>query len=193
MGEILGHEVHLDGSLRLQTLRLGDKPFQFEGPVLPAPQGNRAEGAPVIAALAHLQIAHVPRPDRDPLAGMEPPERGRRREQAARPQFGHEAVEVAQPEQQVDLGERRCQFIPVALDHAPHRHHPAARPLSLQASGLEKRLDRFFLRRIDEPARVDEDDFGLRRVHALRAVADEFREQALRVDRVLVAAEADEA
>ena len=67
-------------------------------------------------------------------------------------------------------------------------------PSVLQTAGLDHRVDRLLLGRVDEAAGVDDDDLGVARsLTVLGAASDELREVALAVDGVLVAAEGDEA
>jgi hypothetical protein len=66
MGEILRHEVQLARTLRLEQLRLADDVGEGEGAMPAAHQGNGAEGAPVVAPFADLQIAHVRQLAREP-------------------------------------------------------------------------------------------------------------------------------
>jgi len=51
------------------------------------------------------------------------------------------------------LGQRLGQLVPVPLGQAPHGHHPGT-----AAGGIEQFPDRLVFRRLDEAAGVDQDD-----------------------------------
>ena len=96
-------------------------------------------------------------------------------------------------EKEIDLGQRLDQLVLVALHHAADATTAWQRPVVLQPSRLDDRVDRLLLRRVDEAARVDDDHLGLGEVvGVLGAAIGELREVALGVDGVLVAAEGDE-
>ena len=67
MRQVLRHEVDLPRALCLEELRLTNHLVQRKRPVLAAHQWNGAEGASMIAPLAHLEI-----PDVRSVAGKEP-------------------------------------------------------------------------------------------------------------------------
>jgi hypothetical protein len=82
----------------------------------------------------------------------------------------------------------------VPLHHAPDGDERAAGAGRLQPAGFHDGVDGLALRRVDEAAGVDDDDLGVLEVRrVLDAAVDETRQVALGVDRVLVAAEGDEA
>ena len=191
VGEILRDEIHLDRSLRFEPPGLLHQPPEPEGAVTTAPQGDGAERAPVVAALADLQVAHVAGSERKPVAGM----RGARplRQQSALDQLGHEPVEIAQAQEQIHFGEGGLEFVPVALDHAPDGDDRAAPSLALEPPRLEQGLDRLLLGGVDEAAGIHQDDVGVRQIrHASRTASHERGEHPFGVDRVLVAPEAHE-
>ena len=67
-----------------------------------------------------------------------------------------------------------------------------AAALRLESRGLDHRVDRLFLRGIDEPAGVDDDHFRVGEIRGVfRGKIRELREVALAVDGVLVAAKRD--
>ncbi len=159
--------------------------------MLAAHERDGAERASVIASFADLEIAHVWE-----LAGIHPNAgvlHPRSADQAPRLERRNELAHLGRAEEEVHLGKLRLELRLVALDHAPHGHHCLTTTVGLASSRLDERLDRLLLRRVDEPARVDDDDVGvIERRRELGAVAEELREVALAVDGILVAAKSDE-
>ena len=88
---------------------------------------------------------------------------GRDRRAASREKalLGEPRDQVPHPretEEDVHLGDLALEFRPVPLDHAPDRRDSPDPPLLLHRAGLENRLDRLLLRRLDESAGVDHDE-----------------------------------
>jgi hypothetical protein len=181
--EVLRHEVDLAGPLELEQLRLAHHVGRRERAVPPAHQRDRAERAPVVAPLAHLEVPHARQ-----VAAEDPHARVRRerlgRQHAARGELRDEPVHLAGAEEQVDLGQRLGEFRLVPLHHAADRDQRLAGAVGLELPGLHDRVDRLLLGRVDEAARVHQDHLGLGHV-ARRGgpVGDELGEVALGVDR----------
>ena len=158
----------------------------------PPHQRNRAKRASVIAAFAHLEV-----PDVRKVAAVLPhawvQRRKRRDEDAPLDQRGDEAIRIRCAEEEIDLWELTGQFLPMPLDHAPHRHDGAARAASLVPAGIDQGVDRFPLRGVDKAAGIDDNDVGGRQVvrHG-RAVGRQLGPVALGINRVLVTAQCDE-
>ena len=120
MAEILGDEVDLPRSLRLERLRLSHQPLERLGAVLPPHQRDRAERARVVAPLGDLQVAHVGLvPEELPHTGVSG---DRVVDQAPLGELGDEMMEVREAEEQVDLGDLALQLLLVALHQATDRH-----------------------------------------------------------------------
>ena len=146
----------------------------------------------MVAALRDLQVANVRRAPEEPADARVPGDRVG--DQAPRRQLGHETVQVGESEEQVDLGELLQQLLLVALDQTPDGHHRFDVALLFQLRRLEDRVDRLSLRRVDEPAGVDEDHLGVGQVGRHdRPVADQLAHEPLGIDGGLVAAEGDAA
>jgi AcrR family transcriptional regulator len=95
---------------------------------------------------------------------------------------------------EIDFRERFSQLVLVTLDHAADANYRLTSTVRLVARCFDHRIDRFLLRRVDEAARIDDDDVRFIEVAGIfAAVLGELREIALGVDCVLVAAECDEA
>jgi len=189
--EVLRHEVHLARPLHLQQLRLAHDVGGRERPVPAAHERDGAEGAAVVAPLAHLEVPHVRQLAGEQAdAGMD---RGRLADQAALHELRHEAVHLARAEEQVHLGERVRELALVTLDHAADRDHRLRPARLLQAPGFDDGVDALLLRGVDEAAGVHEDDVGvLGPVSGLGAPVGELREIPLGVDRILVTPEGDD-
>lgn len=115
-------------------------------------------------------------------------------EYAATLELGNQLVHLGGAEEEIDLGEMIEELLLVTLDHAPDGHHGLTRPVFLETSRLDQRIDGLFLRGIDEAAGIDDDDLRRREVaDGLGAPSDEARKVALAIDSVLVAAQSDEA
>ena len=193
--QVLRDEVDLARALQLEQLRLAHDVVERERAVLAAHQRDGAEGAAVVAALADLEVAHVRRVARVLAhAGM----RVDRIADAARARAssGTSRSRLGRAEEEVHLGQRVLQLGLVALDHAAHRDHRAGtRRSSLQPAGLDDRVDRLLLGRVDEAAGVDEDRRRRREASSTvlaRRGRRSSREVALGVDGVLVAAQRDD-
>ena len=100
---------------------------------------------------------------------------------------------VACPENGIDLGNLRAQLVAIALAQAAGDDQALAGARLLVLGELENRVDRLFLRRVDERARVHDQHVGLGRIRRQR-VAALLREahHHLGIDEVLRAAERDE-
>ena len=194
MREVLRDEVDLARALQLEQLRLAHDFVERERAVLAAHERDRAERAAVVAAFADLEVAHVRQVARVEAHARMRDERRLGIEHAAREQLGNEAVHLGRAEEEVDLGELARELGLVALDHASNGDDRLARAVGLAAPGVDDRVDRLLLRRVDEAAGVDDDHVGVIELgRELTAVIREQREIALAVDRVLVAAKRDEA
>src|SRR4029079_10292358 len=106
MREILGDEVELAHTLRLEELRLPHDVIERERAVFPAHQRDRAERASVVAPFADFEIANVAQP-----AGKESDTRMHRRhligaKQTALLELGDEAIDFGRTEKEVDFGQR---------------------------------------------------------------------------------------
>jgi hypothetical protein len=92
----------------------------------------------------------------------------------------------------IDLRNRFLQIAAILLDHAAGDDEPLdAAPLPL--GNLENRVDRFLLRRVNESARVDDDDVGLGKIirnDDVRLLA-QLAEHDLAVHEIFRAAEGD--
>ena len=89
----------------------------------------------------------------------------------------------------IDLRNRLLKIGAELLHHAA-ADDQALDPFSLALGDLQDGVDRLFLRRVDEAAGVDDDDFSFADLgRELRAVVRELGDVTLTVDRVLVAAE----
>src|SRR5687768_2293422 len=85
------------------------------------------------------------------------------------------------------------QLLLVPLHHAPDGDDRLAGAVLLETAGLNQRIDRLLLRRINEAAGVDDDDLGGPQIaDVLGTAPDEAREVALAVDGILVATQGDE-
>jgi hypothetical protein len=105
---------------------------------------------------------------------------------------GHDAVELVEPDEGVDLGQALGEFVPVALNHASRDDQALQSAGFLQLSGFQNGVDRFFARGLDEAARVDDDDLGfLRILDELASRTVEVAQHDLRIDEILGATEAD--
>ena len=114
-------------------------------------------------------------------------------DQPSRLELGQQPIHLRRAEEEVDLGKRLDQLVPVALHHAADGDDRLAPSLVLHPSRLDDGVERLLLGRVDEAARVDDDHLGLGEVAGiLGAVIGELCEIALGVDGVLVAAEGDE-
>jgi hypothetical protein len=160
--------------------------------MFPTHERNSAECAAVIAAFADLEVPNV-----RPVAGVDAHAgvvRQRVAEKAAFRKLRNEAVGLCRAKEEIDLGERRPELFLVPLNEATNGDNGLACTVRLVTASLDDGVDRLLLRRVDEAARVDDDDVGfLERAGRLRAVRDQFGEVALAVDRVLVAAEGEKA
>src|SRR6476660_359050 len=117
----------------------------------------------------------------------------RRAEQAALIQFRNKTLHLRRAEEDIYFGKSGYELLLVALDHAADRDNCLALAFVFVAGRFDDRIDRFFLRCVDEAARVHDDHvrlLQLRRV--LGRVVGELSEIPLAVDGVLVAAEGDE-
>src|SRR5688572_19835439 len=158
-----------------------------ERPMPAAHEWDRAERAPVVASLAHLEVAHVREFARiDSHARVR---HARIAQYATALEFGDETIHLGRAEEEVDLGKVIEELLFVALDHAADGDDRLTGAVLLEATGFDQRIDGLFLRRIDEPAGIDDDDLGGRKIaDVLSAASHEAREIALAVDGVLVAA-----
>jgi hypothetical protein len=75
-----------------------------------------------------------------------------------------DVVELAGADEGVDFRNLRAQLVAVALDEAAGDDQPTATAVRLHPRRFEDGLDRLLLRRVDKPARVDDDGVGLGRV-----------------------------
>jgi len=83
-------------------------------------------------------------------------------------------------------------FFAVALDHAAHRHQPAAGPRLLVAGGFEQGVDGFAHGAFQKPAGVDHQDLGLRRFRGqLKTGQGELVKQDFTVHQILHASQID--
>ncbi len=115
-------------------------------------------------------------------------------DQATLGQLGHEVMQVGEPEEEVDLGHFRLQFLLIALHEAADRHDGLDAALFLELRRAENRVDRFLLGRVDEAAGVDQDDVGASEVaRDDGAVPHEVTHDPLGIDGRFVAAKGDDA
>ena len=192
MAQVLRDEVDLLRPLGLQRLRLAHQPLERLGAVLAAHQRDRAERAGVIAPFGDLEVADVVG------AAQELADAGMRgdgiREQAPLSERGDELVQIGESQEEIDFRHLSCQLLLVALHQAADRHDRFDRRFLLELCRLQHRLDGLPLRRVDEPARVDEDDVGLGEVVGeAGAMPHQLPDQPLGVDGGFVAAEGDDA
>ena len=155
-------------------------------------EGNRAEGACVVASFGDLEVAHVR------LVSEVLPDSGVRRyrvpKQPSLRELRHQRVQVMEAQEHVDLGHLLPQVFLVPLDEAPHCNHGLDRSVLLELGRAQDRLDRLLLGRVDEPARVDDHHVGVLDVrHDRRAVPHELTHQALGIHGGLVTAEGNDA
>jgi hypothetical protein len=190
--QVLRHEVHLARSLQLQQLRLAHHLVHRERAVLAAHERDGAERTSVIASLAHLEVADVPQvADEEPLAGVHPKGLA---EEPPLLELWQEPVYLGGAQEQVHLGQSLEQLFLVPLHHAADPDDRTAGAALLESARLHQGVDGLPLRGVDEAARVHHDHLGVAEVvGVVRAVRGELGEVALAVDRVLVAAEGDEA
>ncbi len=191
VGEVLGDQVQLDDAPGLQRRGLGDERVRAERPVPTAPQRDGAEGAPVVAALADLQVCHVPQAADGQararvlaLAAIE---------QAAHHELRDQLGQVPESQEEVDLGDRPLQLVTVPLDHAADGDERAEPAGVFEACGIEQRVDGLFLGRVDERARVHDQHIGVGAVFGRHgALSRERGRDALGVDGVLIAPERED-
>src|SRR4051812_19668930 len=178
MREILRDEVDLDRPLCLEELRLTNHIRQGERAMAPPHEWYRAEGAAVIAPLAHLEIPDVRETAREHThTGMH---RGYVVDQPALVELRDEPIHLRRAEKEIDFGKGVRQLLLVALHHAADADHGAAASGFLEPSRLDQRVDRFLLGRVDESAGVDDDDLGFVDVgRELRAIVRELSDVAL--------------
>jgi hypothetical protein len=101
---------------------------------------------------------------------------------------------VGQADEQIDFRNLGAQLRAITLHQAAHGDDRAHRTLLLQADRAENRSNGFLLGEIDEAAGVDDDYVGILRTGPHGGTgADEPCQNMLAVDRVLVAAERDDA
>ena len=130
--------------------------------------------------------------EREALAGVSGAGSGG--EEAKSLKGGHQAVEVSQAEEEVHLGKLGRELLSVPLDQTAHSHQRLTGSVLLESGRLQNRPDRFLLRGVDEPAGVDQHDLGFVEIsRRLGSTGLERGEDSLGVDRVLVAAQADQA
>ena len=118
---------------------------------------------------------------------------GRVIDQTAIDELRHQPIHLARAQEKIDLGERFLEFLAVPLDHAAHGDDRPRPARLFQTSGFDDRIDRFFLRGVDEAAGVHENDvriLGL--LDGLGAAICQLREVAFGVNGVFVAAQRDD-
>ena len=146
----------------------------------------------MVAPLAHLEVANV-----GGVASEQSDARmngGHIIDEPARLELGQQPVHFRGAEEQVHFRQRLLELALVPLHHAAHRDDGLAHAGRLVLAGLDDGVERFLLRRVDEPARVDHDHLGLREiVRVLGATIGELGEVPFAVDGILVAAQCDEA
>ena len=150
-----------------------------------ADEGDRAEGAEIVAPLGDAKVSGVWLRRNDPAKGVHRKDAfnpGKRRK------HGGELGIIADGDDGSRFRDLGFQVIEVAFRKAADNHD--FRPVRKH---LENRVDRFFLGGFDEAARVDDDEIGVAWVaYEGESVAREHRENHLAVDEVLGAAEAHE-
>jgi hypothetical protein len=190
--EVLRDEVHLARALKLEQLRLPNDVGQRERPMPAAHQWDGAEGAAVVAALADLQVANVGKVTR--IDAHSRVIRERVPEEASLGQLRDEPIGFRGSQKEVDLGKGGGQLVLVSLHQASNRDQRLACAVGLEPSRLHNGVDRLVFRGIDETAGIHDDDVGRPEVaRFFRPVRQELCKVSLAVDRVLVAAEGDEA
>ncbi len=158
-GDILGDQVDLldpAGDQRLDFSHHRGDAARAQGA---ANARDHAVGAVVGAALGNLHVSGVVRRGEDARGGMVVEEVGEA-DGPARPlppqvlveQFD-DARRVGGADEQVDLGEFRRQFVPVALGKAAAHHQQLAAAAALPVGHLEDGVDRLFLGLADEGSR----------------------------------------
>ncbi len=178
VGGVLTDEVELPNPLRYQVPHLGFDGRDRPAPVPAAHLRDDAETAGVIATFGDLDVSvvrrrqpktrrvplrHVARLRRDQIQGRGPP-------LPATPQeaFDHLAGlrHLVQAEESVDLRQFRGKLFGKPLGHAAA--HDQFLPRVLRQTPplvrFQDGFDRFLFRRVDERARVDDEDVGIGRV-----------------------------
>jgi hypothetical protein len=193
---ILRHEVQLEHAGIHQPARLVHDVVGAPRPLLAADLRDHAERALAIASLRELQVraraagAHEAR-----VGGRHDPLR-RVTDEHAIGAAGEHALElqhVARAEEMIDLGQVFLEVARVPLAQATRDDELPARPVLPVPRELEDRVDRFLLRRVDEPARVHDDDLrGARIVDVAEPRTLGDAEHDLGVDAVLRATETHE-
>ena len=93
----------------------------------------------------------------------------------------------------VDLRNLCCELFPVLLHHAARHDDAVDLSRFLPRHLAEDRLDGLLLRRVDEAARVHDDDARLLRIRQRQPFALQMPQHHLRVDEVLGASQGDDA
>ncbi len=133
MSEVLGHQIDLLRTLRLEPLCLTYQPGERLGAVLAAHQRNGAEGAGVVAALGDLEVAHVRRVAQE-LADARMAREGVV-DQPALGERRHQVMEVGESEKQIDLRDLLLELLLVSLDETSDRDDRLHVALSLEPCG----------------------------------------------------------
>ena len=130
-------------------------------PLLAPERRDGAERARAVAALGDLHVG--PRHRRRRRGGSSSRSRtpvGLRRGSRQRRPTGAERAFAREPDDRVDLGQRGGELVAVALGHAAGDHELRAR-LAASADERQDGVDRLLACRLDERARVDDDQVGV--------------------------------
>ena len=195
---VLRDEIQLLDAGVLKLLRLADDGVDAARAELAAHLRNRAERARIRAPLADFDVRVRRAGGEEARQIFVQPHRHlplhRRGVDVVAAHGARDGFEMIEPDERVDLRNGLLQIGAVLLHHAAADDQPLhAFPFALR--DLQDRVDRLLLRRVDEAARIDDDDIGLVEVVRDRdgGITLKLSKHDLGIDEILRTAEGDHA